>query len=79
VSKVTQQGRIVIPIKLRKKLGIHRGTAVIFLEEGGRLILQPITKKYVGKLRGVLKGEPSVLQTLLRERKRETQKRSSPR
>jgi AbrB family looped-hinge helix DNA binding protein len=71
VSRVTQKGRVVIPIELRKKLGIHRGTAVTFLEEDGRLILQPITKKYVSKLRGVLKSEPSVLKTLLRERKRE--------
>jgi len=71
VSRVTQRGRIVIPVELRNKLGIHRGTAVTFLEEDGRLILQPITKKYVAKLRGVLKGEPSMLKTLLRERKRE--------
>jgi AbrB family looped-hinge helix DNA binding protein len=71
VSRVTQKGRIVIPIKLRRKLGIHRGTAVTFLDEDGRLILQPITKKYVAKLRGVLRGEPSVLKMLLRERKRE--------
>jgi AbrB family looped-hinge helix DNA binding protein len=71
VSRVTQNGRIVIPIKLREKLGIHRGTAVSFLEKDGQLILQPITKKYVAKLRGVLKGEPSMLKTLLRERKRE--------
>jgi AbrB family looped-hinge helix DNA binding protein len=71
VSRVTQKGRIVIPIKLRRKLRIHRGTAVTFLDEDGRLILQPITKKYVAKLRGVLRGEPSVLKMLLRERKRE--------
>ncbi len=72
VSRVTQNGRIVIPIKLREKLGIHRGTAVSFREKEGQLILQPITKKYVAKLRGVLKGEPAVLKTLLRERKRES-------
>jgi len=59
---------VVIPIKFRKKLGIHRGTAIAFLEDDGRLILQPITKKYVAKLRGVLKGEPSVLKSLFRER-----------
>jgi AbrB family looped-hinge helix DNA binding protein len=67
VSRVTQRGRIVIPTELRQRLGIHGGTAVIFLEKHGRVILRPITKKYVAKLRGMLKGEPSVLKTLLRE------------
>jgi AbrB family looped-hinge helix DNA binding protein len=71
VSKVTQKGRVVIPIELREKLGIRRGTAITFLEKDGRLILQPIAKKYLAKLRGVLKGEPSVSKALLRERKRE--------
>ncbi len=70
VSRVTQNGRVVIPIKLREKLRIRRGTAVVFLEEDGQLILQPITKKYVARLRGVLKSEPSVVRTLPRERKR---------
>jgi AbrB family looped-hinge helix DNA binding protein len=79
VSRLTRKGTIVIPIKLRKKLGIHCGTAVTFLEEDGRLILQPITKKYVAKLRGVLKSELSVLKTLLRERKRERYTRIRPR
>jgi AbrB family looped-hinge helix DNA binding protein len=71
ISKVTQKGQIVIPSKLRKKLGIREGTPVTFLEEDDRLILQPLTKEYVSKLRGVLKGEPSPLKTLLQERKRD--------
>jgi AbrB family looped-hinge helix DNA binding protein len=71
VSRVTQKGQVVIPMKLRKKLGIREGTPVTFLEEDNRLILQPLTTEYVAKLRGVLKGEPSPLKTLLRERKRE--------
>jgi AbrB family looped-hinge helix DNA binding protein len=71
VSRVTQKGQVVIPMKLRKKLGIRKGTAVAFLEEDDRLILQPLTKEYIARLRGMLKGEPSPLKTLLRERKRE--------
>jgi bifunctional DNA-binding transcriptional regulator/antitoxin component of YhaV-PrlF toxin-antitoxin module len=70
VSRVTQEGHVVIPIKLRKKPEIHDGTAVISLEEDGRLILRPTTKKYVAKLRRVSKGEPSVLKRPLRERRR---------
>ena len=51
VSRVTQKGQVVIPMKLRKKLGIREGTAVTFLEEDDRLILQPLTKEFVAKLR----------------------------
>jgi bifunctional DNA-binding transcriptional regulator/antitoxin component of YhaV-PrlF toxin-antitoxin module len=65
-----KKGWIVVPIRLREKLEIHSGAAVAFLEAEGRLILQPITKKYVAKLREALQGEPAALQTLLRERKR---------
>ena len=69
--RVTQKGQVVIPMKLRKKLGIREGTLVTFLEEDDRLILQPLTRAYVANLRGMLKGDPSSLKTLLRERKRE--------
>jgi bifunctional DNA-binding transcriptional regulator/antitoxin component of YhaV-PrlF toxin-antitoxin module len=61
----------VIPSKLRRKYGIRQGTRVAFVEEGTRLVLQPVTKEYVHSLRGLLRGEPSSLKTLLQERKRE--------
>jgi len=49
---------------------MHRGPTVYFLGEDGRLILRPLTKKYVAKLRRASKGEPSLLKRLLRERRR---------
>lgn len=71
VSRVTEKGQVVIPSIIRKKLGIREGTPVTFLVENDRLILQPLTKEYVEKLRGILKGKPSPLKGLLRERKRD--------
>jgi len=70
-STVTTKGQLVIPAKLRRKHGIHKGTRVAFVEEGTRLILQPITPEYVHSLRGILKRKPSALEFLLKERKRE--------
>jgi AbrB family looped-hinge helix DNA binding protein len=70
-STVTQKGQIVIPSRLRRKLGIRQGTQIAFIEEGERLVLQPLTAEYVKNLRGVLKGGRSPLKILFEERKRD--------
>lgn len=70
-STVTQKGQIVIPSKLRRKLGIRQGTQIAFIEEDERLVLQPLTTEYVKSLRGALKGGRSPLKTLFEERKRD--------
>jgi len=71
VSTVTTKGQLVIPSKLRRKYSIRKGTKVAFLEEGERLVLQPLTPEYLRSLRGSLGDGPSALKTLLEERKRE--------
>jgi AbrB family looped-hinge helix DNA binding protein len=71
VSTVTTKGQLVIPAKLRRKYSIKKGTQVAFVEEEHRLILQPLTPEFIRSLRGCLSGEPSALQALLEERKRD--------
>jgi AbrB family looped-hinge helix DNA binding protein len=71
ISKVTTKGQVVIPSKLRKKLGIRKGTQVVFVEEEKHIILQPLTPDYIRSLRGSLKGKPSALDYLLEQRKRD--------
>lgn len=68
---VTSKGQLVIPARLRHRLGIRKGTRLTFTEDNGRLILQPITREFIRSLQGSLKGEPSALEYLLAERKRE--------
>lgn len=70
-STVTTKGQLVIPSKLRRKYGIRKGTRVAMIEEENRIILQPITRDYIRKLRGSLKSEPSALQFLKEGRKRD--------
>ena len=70
-SVVTTKGQLVIPARLRRRFGIKRGTRVTFLEDGARIIMQPITPEFIRGLRGSLKKEPSALAGLLNERKRE--------
>lgn len=68
---VTTKGQLVIPSRVRRKYGIRKGTRVAVLEEDHRIILQPITKEYVRSLRGSLKGKSSLLDSLLKDRKRD--------
>ncbi len=70
-SVVTTKGQLVIPARLRRRFGIKKGTMVTFMEDGRRLIIQPVTREFIRGLRGSLKGEPSALRGLLEERKRE--------
>jgi len=71
ISIVTTKGRLVIPWRLRQRLGIRQGTRVALIEEEGRIILQPITGKYIRRLRGSLKGEPSMLEILKESRRQD--------
>jgi AbrB family looped-hinge helix DNA binding protein len=70
-SIVTSKGQLVIPARLRRRFGIKRGTLIAFTEGDGRIIVQPVTGEFIRGLRGSLKGEPSALDGLLQERKRE--------
>jgi AbrB family looped-hinge helix DNA binding protein len=72
-SVVTTKGQLVIPARLRRRFGIKKGTIVTFMEDDGRIIVQPVTREFIRGLRGSLKGEPSALGTLLEERKRDRQ------
>jgi len=68
----TTKGQIVIPSKIRTKLGIKEGTRIqIEVDEGGnRLILTPITREYIHSLRGKYKGK-GLLKALMEDRKKE--------
>ena len=69
-GNVTVKGQVVIPAPLRRRLGIKRGTLVSFLEENGHILIQPVTREFIRGLRGSLKGAPSPLQHLNKERHR---------
>jgi len=56
----TTKGQLVIPAPIRRKLGITDGTRATVREEGGRIIIHPVTESYVNSLRGSLKHLPLV-------------------
>jgi AbrB family looped-hinge helix DNA binding protein len=67
--RVNARGQLVIPSRIRRKYGITKGTQVAFLEEDNRIVLQPITMEFIRSLRGSLKGKPSALESLLKDRR----------
>jgi AbrB family looped-hinge helix DNA binding protein len=74
IITVTTRGQIVIPAKVREKLGIVKGTRLAVEENGDELVLKPLTPEYLDSLAGVLKGQDSLSDKLLQERARDRQK-----
>ena len=74
---VTTKGQLVVPSRIRRRFGIKPGTRVNFVEEGDRIIFQPVTREYISSFRGIFKqkpGEKSVVQELIEERRAEKAK-----
>lgn len=55
-TSVTVKGQVVIPSKIRHRLGIKKGSKFHVEERNGEIILRPLTKEYFQRMSGVLKG-----------------------
>jgi len=71
-----KKGQIVIPSKVRRKLGIIAGARIRVEpdEKNGSMILEPVTRECIHSLSGRLRGA-GLLDELRAERKRELEKR----
>ena len=69
-TTTTVKGQIVIPVDIRRKLGIKEGTRIrIELDENAKqIILKPITSETIQALRGKYRGSAS-LKALIEDRK----------
>ena len=76
---VTTRGRIVIPARLRRKLGIKPDTKVCFIEHGNDILFQPLTKQYIRSICGMLKDTTSATVELLIERKKDREREQAKR
>lgn len=70
-SVVTTKGQIVIPVKIRRRLGIANGTKVAFVEQEGKIIIQPLDKNYFNNLSGILGEKGKMLKSLMEDKKKE--------
>jgi len=74
---VTSKGQLVIPAKIRRKFNIKKGTRVNFVEDNGKIILQPVTRAYIDSVCGMLKRKPGsklVTQELIEEHAEEVRR-----
>jgi len=69
---VTSKGQVVIPSKIRRRLGVKEGTylQIDVDEQTKKIILTPITREYVNSLRGKYKGK-GLMKALMAEKQRE--------
>ena len=73
-SYVNSKGQLAVPAQIRRRYGIKPGTRINFVEEGDRIIFQPVTREYINSFCGMFKlkpGEKSVVQEHLEERRAE--------
>jgi len=69
--RISQKGWVVIPADLRKKYDLKPGDEVHVVDYGGVLSLIPTSEDPLEVAAGMLKGETSLTQALLEERKKE--------
>jgi AbrB family looped-hinge helix DNA binding protein len=55
-ATVKAKGQVVIPVDIRRKFQIDEGTRIAFLEDQGRLVLQPVTDDFIDGMMGSLAG-----------------------
>ena len=55
----TTKGQVVIPLRLRKLYHIEDGTRVIVTATDEGILLKPVTRHAINRLRGILKRKPS--------------------
>jgi AbrB family looped-hinge helix DNA binding protein len=77
IAYVTSKGQLVIPAKIRRRYNIKTGTRVNFIEDNGKIILQPVTREYIESFCGILKRKPGsklVTQELIEEHAEEVRR-----
>ena len=69
-SIVSTNGRITIPVTVRKKLKIRAGMKVAFLYLSDKLYVEPIDKNYFHRLADILGMKGKAVRAILEERRR---------
>jgi len=56
--RFTTKGQVVIPLRLRKFYHIEEGTRAILTATDEGILLKPVTRHAINRLRGILKRKP---------------------
>lgn len=74
IVKVSSKGQVVIPKEMRDRKHIKPGNKVLVVEMDAGVTILPIPEDPIEAGRGLLKGEGSLVEALLRERARERER-----
>jgi AbrB family looped-hinge helix DNA binding protein len=70
ITTVSTKGQFVIPSEIRAALGIRPGTRIAVIQDGLRIVLEPVSEELVDRTRGLFSGQPSLSDELKRERRK---------
>jgi AbrB family looped-hinge helix DNA binding protein len=76
-TTISSKGQMVLPAPVRSRLGLRKGMRIsISLVDGeeGPIVLRPVTREFIRKLRGSFKGAGSALEFLQKERQKERER-----
>ena len=72
IVTTSSKGQVVIPAGLRKRIGVKPGDKVsVTLTTDGKLMIEPVPQDPVEAAHGSLRGDSSLTEALLAERKKE--------
>ncbi len=74
VVKVSSKGWVVIPAEIRARYHIRPGDQMQVVDYGGHIAIIPVVEDPIRKAFGFFKGEPSLTEGLLEERRKERER-----
>ena len=76
-ATLSVKGQIVVPAKIRKKLGLIKGSRVAIIEEPNGFCVRPVERQYFDQYAGLLPGKGKATKALLKERRKEREREDS--
>jgi antitoxin PrlF len=73
-ASLSVKGQIVVPAKIRKKLGLSKGSRVAIIEEPNGFFVRPLEREYFEQYAGLLPGKGRATKALLKDRREERER-----
>jgi AbrB family looped-hinge helix DNA binding protein len=73
-ATLSVKGQIVVPAKIRKKLGLKKGSRVAIIEEPNGFSVRPLERQYFEQYAGLLPGKGKATRALLKDRRKERER-----
>ncbi|MBU1671940.1 MAG: AbrB/MazE/SpoVT family DNA-binding domain-containing protein [Actinobacteria bacterium] len=73
-ATLSEKGWVVIPKELRTRYGLKKGDKVVFVDYAGVIAVVPASRDPVKESLGMLKGDPSLVEALLKSRREEAER-----